>query len=93
MLEFHLDRDRYFQMQKMVCEENIIPFIEKVYPIKNDAKILEIGCGTSGVLSAFLERGHKGFGVDLDTGSLEYAREKLSNFIESKQLILIDNDI
>ena len=93
MLEFHLDRDWYFQMQKMVCEENIIPFIEKVYPLKNDAKILEIGCGTSGVLSAFLDRGYEGFGVDLDTASLDYAREKLSDLIESKQLILIQNDI
>jgi len=93
MYEFHSDLDNYFLMQKMVCEENIIPFIEKVYPFDNDAKILEIGCGTAGVLSAFLERGHKGFGVDLDTESLEYAREKLFDYIESKQLTLIDNDI
>ena len=93
MLEFHLDRDQYFSMQKIVCKESVIPFIEKVYPIKRDAKILEIGCGTAGVISAFLERGHKGFGVDLDTSSLDYAREKLSDFIESKQLTLIDNDI
>ncbi|MCL1934255.1 MAG: class I SAM-dependent methyltransferase [Candidatus Azobacteroides sp.] len=93
MYEFHSDRNRYFLMQKMVCEEDIIPFIEKVYPFTGDAKVLEIGCGTAGVLSAFLERGHKGFGVDLDTGSLDYAREKLSGFIESEQLTLINNDI
>jgi len=80
-------------MQKMVCEESIIPFIEKVYPTNSDAKVLEIGCGTSGVLSAFLDRGHKGFGVDLDKYSLDYAREKLSDFIESKQLTLINKDI
>ena len=77
----------------MVCEDNIIPFIEKVYPFNNDAKILEIGCGTAGVLSAFLERGNKGFGVDLDVDSLDYAREKLFDYIDSKQLILINNDI
>ena len=93
MHEFHLDRNRYFLMQKMVCEENIIPFIEKVYKFNSDATVLEIGCGTAGVISAFLERGHKGFGVDLDAGSLDFAREKLSGYIESKQLTLIDNDI
>jgi len=93
MYEFHSDHDRYFLMQKMVCEESIIPFIEKVYPLNSDAKILEIGCGTAGVLSAFLERGCKGFGVDLDAGSLDYARKKLAGFIESNQLILINNDI
>ena len=93
MYEFHSDRDRYFQMQKKVCEENIIPFIEKVYPVDRNAKILEIGCGTAGVLSAFLERGYSGFGVDMDVDSLNYARERLAGYIESKQLTLIGNDI
>ena len=93
MYEFHLDRDRYFQMQKIVCEENIIPFINKIHPISRDAKILEIGCGTAGVLSAFLERGHSGFGVDLDGNSLDYAREILAEYIELKQLVIINNDI
>lgn len=93
MYEFHSDRDRYFLMQKMVCEEDIIPFIEKAYPFNHDAKILEIGCGTAGVLSAFLERGYKGFGVDLDSNALDYARNRLAGYIESKQLVLINKDI
>ena len=93
MYEFHSDRNRYFQMQKIVCEENIIPFIEKVYPVRQDAKILEIGCGTAGVISAFLMRGNAGVGVDLDSYSLDYARERLANYIESKQLVLINKDI
>jgi SAM-dependent methyltransferase len=80
-------------MQKMVCEESIIPFIEKAYPVHREATVLEIGCGTAGVLSAFLERGHKGFGVDLDNGSLDYASEKLADYIESKQLTLIYENI
>ena len=93
MYEFHTDRDRYFQMQKKVCEEDIIPFIEKVYPIRQEATVLEIGCGTAGVLSAFLERGHRGFGVDMDDNSLNYARERLANYIEYKQLTFISRDI
>ena len=93
MYEFHSDQNRYFLMQKMVCKENIIPFIEKVHPLNSDAKVLEIGCGSAGVLSAFLERGNKGFGVDLDNYSLDYARERLSDYIVSKQLTLINDDI
>jgi len=93
MHEFHLDTDRYFMMQKSVCEEYIIPFIEKIKPLGRDAKILEIGCGAAGVLSAFLEKGHKGYGVDLDGNALNYARKRLSNYIETEQLTLIDDDI
>jgi len=93
MYEFHSDRDRYFLMQKMVCEKDIIPFIEDVYSIRQEATVLEIGCGSAGVLSAFLESGHKGFGVDLEDNSLNYASERLAEYIESKQLTLINRDI
>jgi len=93
MYEFHSDRDHYFQMQKSVCEDYIIPFIEKVYSVNHDAKILEVGCGTAGVLSAFLDMGHIGFGVDLESCSLDYAHEKLAGYVESKQLTLINDDI
>ena len=93
MYEFHSDRDNYFLMQKMVCDESIIPFIKKNHPFNIDAKILEIGCGTAGVISAFLERGHIGIGVDLDEGSLNYANEKLAEYIKTEQLTLINNDI
>jgi len=93
MYEFHSDRDYYFLMQKMVCEESIIPFIKNVYSFNRDATVLEIGCGTAGVLSAFLERGHKGYGVDLDGGSLDYARIRLADYITSKQLTLINENI
>jgi len=93
MYEFHSDRKWYFLMQKMVCEENIIPFIEKVYSFNQESAVLEIGCGTAGVLSAFLERGNKGVGVDLNGNSLDYAREQLAEYITSNQLELINEDI
>jgi len=80
-------------MQKMVCEENIIPFIKDVYPFNQEATVLEIGCGTAGVLSAFLDRGHKGVGVDFDGNSLDYARERLADYVASKQVKFINEDI
>ena len=93
MYEFHTDDNRYFLMQKMVCEESIIPFIEKLYPLNHSVNVLEIGCSAAGVLSAFLERGHRGFGVDLYNKALDYARERLADYINSKQLTLINDDI
>jgi 2-polyprenyl-3-methyl-5-hydroxy-6-metoxy-1,4-benzoquinol methylase len=80
-------------MQKTVCEEDIIPFVEKTVLPGRNAVVLEIGCGTAGVLSAFLEHGNKGYGVDLEYNSLEYAKKKLSEYIESNQLILINDNI
>ena len=93
MFEFHLDRNRYFQMQKMVGEQYIIPFIETGFSFNREAAVLEIGCGTAGVLSAFLERGHKGFGVDFDNTALNYARDQLADYIASDRLTLINDDI
>jgi SAM-dependent methyltransferase len=93
MYNFHSDSDWYFQMQKLDCEEYIIPFIEEVYSFKSTSRVLEIGCGSAGVLSAFLERGHQGVGVELNINACEEARRRLSKFVESGQLILLSKDI
>jgi SAM-dependent methyltransferase len=93
MYDFHSDSDWYFQMQERNCEEYIIPFIEEVYPLKSDSRVLEIGCGTAGVLSAFLKRGCQGVGVDLDENSLKYGEQKLAEYVESGQLKLLSKDI
>jgi SAM-dependent methyltransferase len=93
MYDFHTDSDWYYQMQKTNCSEYVIPFIEKTYTLKPNARILEIGCGTGGVLAAFLERGYQGAGVDIDPNSLNFAREKLADYIWSKQLIIVLKDI
>lgn len=93
MYDFHTDRDWYFQMQQINCNEHVIPFIEKTYTFKPDARILEIGCGTGGVLAAFLERGYQGAGVDISSYSLDFAKEKLADYIQSGQLIMVAKDI
>jgi SAM-dependent methyltransferase len=80
-------------MQQTNCEEYIIPFIEAVYPIKPDSRILEIGCGTAGVLSAFLKRECQSVGVDLNAYSVEFAGKKLNDFIKSGKLTLFLKDI
>jgi 2-polyprenyl-3-methyl-5-hydroxy-6-metoxy-1,4-benzoquinol methylase len=93
MFDFHTNNDIYFQIQQKNCEDYIIPFIEAAYPINTGCRVLEIGCGTAGVLSAFLKRGCVGIGVDLNENSLKYAREKLKNHRESGQVSFLAKDI
>jgi SAM-dependent methyltransferase len=93
MYDFHMDNERYFLMQKTNCTEYIIPFIEKTFPLKPNARILEIGCGIAGVLSAFLDREYQCAGIDINAGSLEYAKKALAEYIRSGQLTLLAKDI
>ncbi len=80
-------------MQREVTSQHIIPFIEKVRPLKPGDKVIEIGCGEAGVLEAFLSRGHQCTGVDLAEGKIELGRSRQSNFIESGQLRLECADV
>jgi SAM-dependent methyltransferase len=93
MYDFHLNKDWYFQMQKANCEEYIIPFIEEIRPVAPAFRVLEIGCGEAGVLSAFLERGCQGIGVELDTKKYTEACRNLSKFLETGQLTLLSKNI
>lgn len=93
MFDFHSDTDGYFQMQYRISEEYIIPFIQEVYEIPAHARVMEFGCGAAGVLSAFLNIGHTGVGIDIDERNLNYGRQKMREYIESGQLQLINQDI
>ena len=68
---FHLDKERYFKMQRDVTLSHTIPFVQKSLPKFNinNATILEVGCGEAGVLQAFLEQGAKHcVGIELSVG-------------------------
>jgi len=90
MYEFHSNAEEYFNMQCENCEQYVIPFIEEIRPVKPDSRVLEIGCGSAGVLYAFLKRGCSGAGIDIDWGSIEFARKKLADFPDVK---LLANDV
>jgi SAM-dependent methyltransferase len=93
MHSFHLDRDWYFQMQKLNCEEYVIPFIEKIRPVEATFRVLEIGCGEAGVISKFLEIGCSCVGIELDINKYKEAQKRLSRFLASGPLILLPKDI
>ena len=93
MFDFHSNEDWYFQIQERNCNEYVIPFIETFTPLREGLCVLEIGCGEAGVLKAFLERGCKGLGVELEQSRLVNSRKRMSSYIDSGQLTLIAKDI
>lgn len=93
MYNFHYSADWYFQMQKLNCDEYIIPFIEKVYDIKAECRVLEIGCGAGGVITAFVEKGCQGVGVDIYSDALIYSDKKLSDYVNAGKLSIVLKDI
>jgi SAM-dependent methyltransferase len=93
MFEFHANRRRYFDMQVLNAEKSIIPFISKTFQIKQDMRVLEIGCGEGGVLKAFVNHGCIGVGVDLDKERVANAMIWLSEDIQAGRLSFVTEDI
>lgn len=93
MFEFHTDKERYFRMQYDNASKYVIPFIETVFPLKNNFRVLEIGCGEGGVLKAFLERGCSGVGVELSESRTELAKKFLAEYFASGKVELYAKDI
>ncbi|MFC4261567.1 class I SAM-dependent methyltransferase [Ferruginibacter yonginensis] len=93
MFEFHKDRKRYFDMQIENTHNYVLPFIEKKCSIQPGMRILEIGCGEGGVLKAFIDKGCKGVGVELDETRLVNARLWLQKDIERGAIHFISKNI
>jgi SAM-dependent methyltransferase len=93
MFEFHADRKRYFDIQRMNAEKYVIPFIEEKFPVRAGMRVLEIGCGEGGVLKAFADKGCIGVGVELDAPRVADARQYLPEEIASGRIRFVIKDI
>ncbi len=93
MYEFHGDKRRYFDMTYEVTKNHIVPYIDGYFPIKQDMNVLEIGCGEAGVLKAFLEKGCRCTGIELDPSRIEYAKEFLKDNVEEGSIDFLSKDI
>jgi len=93
MFEFHADRKRYFDIQVMNAEKYVIPFIEEKFPVKPGMRVLEIGCGEGGVLKAFINKGCKGLGVELDTPRIDDALKFLPDDVAAGRIRFVAKDI
>lgn len=92
-MEFHKDKQRYFEWQRDNAAEYVIPFIEEGVPVEPGMHVLEVGCAEGGVLMAFLEKGCSGVGVELSKSRAEQAREFLKDYIEAGKARVIGQNI
>ncbi|MBK8349973.1 MAG: methyltransferase domain-containing protein [Saprospiraceae bacterium] len=93
MFEFHKDKERYFNIQRTVTAENIIPFIEQNHGLCRGKKVLEIGGAEAGVLKAFLDIGNTGVGVELSSSRFDTAISFLSIDIQEGRARIVNKNI
>lgn len=86
---YHKDRQQYFEHQRQVTVEHVLPFIESHWTLPTGARVMEIGCGEAGVLKAFIDRGCSAVGVDLNERRLEKGKELLASEIEAGKLRMV----
>jgi SAM-dependent methyltransferase len=93
MFEFHTNRDAYHRLLHNNAVEHILPFIEQQMVLGPKSRVLEIGSGDGGNLSAFLTLGCKVVGVELDSNLVEFTKQKLNTYLLNGQLNMISSDI
>lgn len=93
MFHFHTDRDAYHQLLHTNAIEHILPFILKETVIGPGSRVLEIGSGDGGNISAFLTLGCEVYGVELDANLVEFTRAKLKPYVENGRLKVLSKDI
>ena len=91
--EFHKDKKRYFEYQRINADKYLIPFIEEVKKVGPGTEVLEIGCAEGGVLKAFLDRGCNGTGVELSDSRAQLASEYLEEEIQAGKAAIISKNI
>lgn len=93
MLEFHADKQKYFEINIATTQQYIIPFIEKTMKLEKGMRVLDFGCGEGGVIKSFLDKGLTGVGLELDKTRLADAAVYLSAYIANGQVTFVDEDI
>lgn len=91
MYDFHENKSRYFEIQRWVTAQYIIPFLE--LPAGTSLRVLEVGCGEAGVLKAFLDQGHKGMGIELSSTRVEMANQFLSTEVAAGSVEIVNANI
>jgi len=93
MFDFHKDKSWYFEIQRVVTEESIIPFLTPYLDKSTGNRVLEIGCAEAGVLKAFLDHGDDVTGVELSPYRFESAKKFLAEDIQQGRASVINQNI
>lgn len=79
---FHLDSELKFDQLHHTTSRYILPYIRQYVPIGPGTRILDVGCGTGGVLKSFLEAGATVLGVDFNAGSVGVANRRFAQEVQ-----------
>lgn len=91
-LAFHDNAAAQFEQQSGNAHDHILPFVEEYVPLGPDAFVLEVGCAEGGVLAAFMERGCRGIGIDLDARRIELGQGLLRDRgLDAKGQLLVQD--
>lgn len=93
MFEFHKDKQRYFEIQKEVTKQYIVPFLSNHLEIESNLRILEIGCGEGGVLDALSGSSNYCVGIELSSSRVQHANEFLHDKIDQGRIRIINKNI
>lgn len=66
--------DSFFELQKRGAQP-IIEFLSKSIALPGNSLMLDVGCGSGGMVRAFIDRGYRGIGIDYDVNYLQKGQE------------------
>ena len=93
MQKRHKNRKQYHLEQGITTKQYVIPYIQEVFPINSNLRVLEIGCGEGGNLSPFIELGCEVTGVDLNKKQIENAKRFINEHSPDAKINLLNNNI
>lgn len=93
MFDFHTNKRRYFEMQRRISAEYVLPMLAKHIEKEGPWRVLEVGCAEAGVLKAFVDVGHHGVGIELEQSRAEIARSFIGDLIKEGRASIITQDI
>jgi 2-polyprenyl-3-methyl-5-hydroxy-6-metoxy-1,4-benzoquinol methylase len=93
MYEFHMDKDRYFEMQYRVTKEYILPLLHQYAPHKKWNRVLEIGCAEAGVLKCFLEEGAFCTGIELSPDRIATAERYHAEAVAAGRIEFVNRNV
>ena len=73
-------KSKFFENRKKIGEK-IYKFLNKNIRLKKEIKILEIGCGTGGIVASFSEKGFDTLGIDLNGEDIKFGLNKNLNLL------------
>ena len=83
--------NKYFELQNR-RGNNFLSIIEKQYCLGKINNIVEIGCGSGGILYPFLQAGKTVQGFDFDKNYIEYGKSKGINLIYGDYIDFINDE-